>query len=81
MAAKLHISSLVVHGRPECLQSVGAGIAAIAGASLELQDSSGKMVVLAEGGSEQSILDIIAQIESLPGVLATALVFHQVETA
>ena len=79
MPDELHISSLVVHGRPECLGPLRAELAGLPGVEIHAAAPSGKLVVTLETGSEQEILSRLATISALEGVLAASLVFHQVE--
>jgi nitrate reductase NapD len=74
-----HISSLLVHGRPEAVPGLAAAIAGIAGAEVPIADPSGKLVVTIEGASEDAIADALARINLLDGVLAATLVFHHVD--
>jgi nitrate reductase NapD len=74
-----HISSLLVHGRPEAVPRLAAAIARIAGAEVPIADPSGKLVVTIEGASEDAIADALARINLLDGVLAATLVFHHVD--
>jgi nitrate reductase NapD len=79
MADELHISSLVVHGRPERLGALRTDLAGLPGVEIHAASASGKLVVTLETGSEQEILARLATISALEGVLAASLVFHQVE--
>lgn len=74
-----HISSLVVHGRPEALPALAAAIAKIAGAEVPIADARGKMVVTLETRTEAEIADAVARISLLEGVFAATLVFHHVD--
>ena len=79
MPAELHISSLVVHARPEALDAVQVGIDTMAGAEVHGRSPAGKIVVTLESPDEAGILERLADIRALPGVLSAALVFHQVD--
>jgi nitrate reductase NapD len=74
-----HISSLVVHGRPQAIEALTTAIGAIAGAEVPIADPRGKLVVTLETTSEAGITDALARISLLDGVLAATLVFHHVE--
>ena len=74
-----HISSLIVHGRPQAIEALTAAIGAIAGAEVPIADPGGKLVVTLEATSEAEIAAALAKINLLDGVLAATLVFHHVE--
>ena len=79
MPEELHVSSLVVHGRPERLAELRAHLAGLPGVEIHAVAASGKLVVTLETTSEQEILARLATISALQGVLAASLVFHHVE--
>ena len=80
-ARETHISSLVVHARPECFAGIDRAIAALPGAEIAIADPSGKMVVTLETKSQAAVADALTTITLLDGVLSAALVFHHVEEA
>lgn len=77
MAAPLHISSLLVHVRPELLAAVKANLRQLEGLELHQESPQGKLVVVLETEHERHILARIEQINALPGVLNAALVYHE----
>ncbi|MGE8297252.1 MAG: chaperone NapD [Pseudomonas sp.] len=77
MAALLHISSLLVHVRPEMLAAVKANLRQLDGLELHQESPQGKLVVVLETDHERQILTRIEQINALPGVLNAALVYHE----
>lgn len=79
MADELHVSSLVVHGRPERLETIRLALARLEGVEIHAAAPSGKLVVTLETTSEQQIVAQLATITLLDGVLSATLVFHQVE--
>jgi nitrate reductase NapD len=79
VAEELHVSSLVVHGRPERLGEIRAGLARLSGVEVHAGAPSGKLVVTLETGSEQEIVAHVTTISLLDGVLSATLVFHHVE--
>jgi len=80
MPGEIHVSSLIVHARPETAAAVEAGIEGIEGAEVRAAQE-GRLVVVLETRDEQAILDRMHRIGDLPGVVSTSLIFHQVETA
>ena len=79
MADELHVSSLVVHGRPERLEAIRAGLARLAGVEVHAAAATGKLVVTLETESEHEIVARLTAISLLDGVLSATLVFHHVE--
>lgn len=78
-AAEFHVSSLVVHVRPERLGEVRAALEAMPGAEVHGVSSAGKLVVTLETGSQHDVVLHMGAIGELPGVLSTALVYHHFE--
>lgn len=79
--AELHISGLVLRARPERLAAVTDVLQRLPGAETVAHDALGKLALTLETGSEQALLDVIARLERLPGVLNVALVYHHHEPA
>lgn len=77
MAAPTHISSLLVHVRPQLLAAVKANLRQLEGLELHQESPQGKLVVVLETEHERHILARIEQINALPGVLNAALVYHE----
>ncbi len=74
-----HISSLVVHSRPEKLEANVAAVAAMPNAEVPKWDAAGKFVVLLECEDEAALMQGITNIELLPGVISASLVYHQID--
>ena len=79
MSAECHISSLVVHTRPEHVPAIVARIDAIHGAEVHGGHDTGKLIVTLETDTESQVVDRINAIQLLDGVLAATLVFHHSE--
>ena len=77
--AEIHISSALVHVRPERTQEVAAQIAAQDGAELHFAEA-GKIIVTLEAATSGAIADRLGEIARLAGVLAATLVYHEVTT-
>lgn len=80
-ADRVHISSLVVHVRPECRAEASARISALAGAEIHGVSDSGKLVVVLETAHEADILSHINLINEIPGIVATSMIYHEIDTA
>jgi nitrate reductase NapD len=79
MTDELHVSSLVVHGRPERLEAIRAELVRLAGIEVHAAAPTGKLVVTLETASEHEIVARLTTISLLDGVLSATLVFHHVE--
>ena len=75
-----HISSLVVHCRPDVIERVLADINALEGTEVPEFAPEGKLVVLMESPTEREIMQRISTIEAIPGVVGAALVYHHVDS-
>jgi periplasmic nitrate reductase NapD len=75
----VHISSLVVHGRPERAQAVARHLRALRGVAVHGGVEAGKLVVTLETATEAEIVARLNAIQALDGVLAATLVYHHHE--
>lgn len=75
----VHISSLVVHCRPERMGTVIPAIEAIPDATVPEHSEAGKLVVLLETANEGAVMERISALEALSGVISVALVYHQID--
>lgn len=76
---EVHISSLVVHAFPKQLSDVKSAIEDIPNTEIHASSDQGKLVVVLETENEHLILERIDQIGSLPGVITTSMIYHQVD--
>ena len=76
---EVHISSMVVHARPEYLATVKHYIEQLPGAEIYGESDNGKLVVVLETQNQGYITDVIEKINNFDHVLSTALVYHQIE--
>jgi periplasmic nitrate reductase NapD len=75
---EVHISSLVVHSRPERASAIAGVLAGMEGTELHAQ-SGGKLVITLETETEAEVVERLTAIQLLEGVLAATLVFHHFE--
>src|SRR3954452_7740530 len=80
MPEEIHVSSLVVHCRRELATAIAAELNAVSGMEVHGGVAQGKLVVTLETISEVEIVERMNALQSLEGVLAATLVFHQFET-
>jgi nitrate reductase NapD len=81
MPDEFHVSSLVVHSRPDCAAAIASTIGTMPGMEVHGGVAEGKLVVTLETASEGEIVERLNTVQLLDGVLAATLVFHQFETA
>ena len=73
MSAEFHISSLLVHVRPDFAGAASASIAGLPGAEVHLADDRGRIIVTLESPSEADVLSALDAIQKLPGVLSAGI--------
>ena len=76
----LHIASLVIHVHPDALTQVADRVVTFNGVQLHGSHPSGKLVVTLEAPHARDILDCVAQIEQLKGVINASLVYQHIES-
>ena len=76
---EVHISSMVVHARPDYLSIVKNNIRRLSGTEIHAESDNGKLVVVLETQDQGYITDTIEKINNLEYVLSTSLVYHQIE--
>ena len=79
MTDECHISSLVVHTRPDRVPSIIESLGTIEGAEVHGGADTGKLIVTLETETENQVVERINAIQLLDGVLAATLVFHHFE--
>lgn len=77
---ELHITSLVLHALPRHLDRVSRAIAAVPGAELHASGPTGKMVVTLEAASARQIMDRVAELQAIDGVISAVLVYQHAES-
>lgn len=71
---------MVVNVRPRGLQDVKNQIRTLPGVEIHGESEAGKLVLVLETDSQNSVTEIIDRINDMRHVLTTALVYHQIET-
>ena len=79
MPDEVHISSLVVHSRPERAAMIADHLQRLPGVDVHGGIELGKLVVTLETATEGEIVERLNTIQLLEGVLAATLVFHHSE--
>jgi len=75
-----HIASLVVHTLPHRVDAVADQVATLPGAEIHAVAALGKLVVTLEAPGSGPILDTIATIQRIDGVINAALVYQCADT-
>lgn len=76
---EVHIAGVLVQARAQALPQLQLQVGALPGASLEQVAPDGRMVVLVEAGSAAQVMDTLAALRELRGVLNVALVYQHAE--
>jgi nitrate reductase NapD len=79
MPDEVHISSLIVHCRPERASAVARHLRGLAGVGVHGGVEAGKLVVTLETATEAEVIERLNAIQTLDGVLAATLVYHHHE--
>jgi nitrate reductase NapD len=74
-----HVSSLVVHVRPERAGAARAALNGMPGVEIHAE-ADGKIIVTLETDTEADIVTRLNEISLLDGVMSAALVYHHFET-
>lgn len=76
---ELHIASLVLHVMPQTLSHVAQALLQVDDAQVHGTHPDGKLVVTLEGPHAGAIMDKVAQIQQIAGVLNVSLVYQHAE--
>jgi nitrate reductase NapD len=79
-AACLDVSGIVVHADPAAAAEVRDALGRIEGVTVHAVSPQGKIVATVETASEAASAERFERIGALAGVLATAMVYHQIES-
>ena len=78
MRPERHLTSLVVHARPERCEEVADRLRSM-GCEIHIASETGKLVVTLEAADARTLGDTVTAMQNVEGVLAATLVFHHVE--
>jgi len=73
-----HVSSLVVHVRPDRAEAARAALTGMPGVEVHAE-AAGKIIVTLETETEADIVTRLNEISLLDGVMSAALVYHHFE--
>ncbi|HEY9397853.1 MAG TPA: chaperone NapD [Burkholderiales bacterium] len=77
----VHIAGILVYARPELIERVQENIQSLDGAEVLTATQSGKIVVTLESETSAGIVEALAAIGDVYGVLSTALVYEHHEAS
>lgn len=81
MNGQIHISSIVVTADPARIAVVEQMISGIQIAEVALVSPPGKLIVTLETTNETEMVQVLTDIQLMPGVVSAALVYHQTTNA
>lgn len=81
MSDEIHISSLIVHARPDALATITARIQALGGEIVPTGGDASRLIVLMEQPSARATADMLDAINALAGVYSALPVYHHAEPA
>ena len=79
MNEALHIASLVIHVLPAAVEQVAQSMATVEAAHVHGTHPNGKLVITLEGPSAAFIMDQVALIRQIAGVINVSLVYQHTE--
>lgn len=79
MEQDVHIAGVLVHARPELSERVQENIQLLEGAEVLTASQSGKIVVTLESETSAGIVEAVAAIGDVYGVVSAALVYEHHE--
>lgn len=75
----MNICSVIVHCKPEKAQAVKQGLEKEQGVEVFGGEKEGKLIATIEATGERALSEIMAGFNQIPGVIDTAMVYHQEE--
>ncbi|MFK5984757.1 MAG: chaperone NapD [Pseudomonadota bacterium] len=75
----MNICSVIVHCNPSKAESVKGNLEQRQGIDVFGGVKEGKIIVTIEAGGERLLSEIMAEFNQIPGVIDTAMVYHQEE--
>jgi len=72
----IHVSGVLVHARPECLESVRAQLESAPGIEIHAMTPEGHLVTVVERPSDGELADVFIDMQNTAGVLSASLVYH-----
>ncbi len=76
----MNIAGVLVHSRPENIDSVRTKLAQLEGVEIHAVTADGRFVVTVEDEDGRRVADTMMHFQDLSGVLSAAMVYHQYES-
>lgn len=81
MNDEIHISSLVVHARPDAMATIRRAILALDCEIVPSEGDASRLIVLVERPSDRAVADTLDAINAIAGVFSALPVYHHAEPA
>jgi len=75
----MNISGVLVRVYPEQITSVGESLVAMQGVEVHGNSDDGRIVVTVEQDDANLMSDVLTNMQTIPGVLAASMIYHQFE--
>ena len=75
----MNISGVMVRAYPNKIQAVEEILLSMEGVEVHGHNDDGRMVVTVEQANTREASDVIMQMQNVPGVLSTMMIYHQFE--
>jgi len=73
----MNVCGVLVHAKPDSVDSVEAALAEIPGVEAHGRAARGRLIVTVEDTVEVTAADALARLNKVPGIIAAALVYHE----
>ena len=79
MNDETHISSFIIHARPDAVGDLSARLLALDCEIVPSRGDASRLIVLVERSSDRAVADVLDAINLLPGVYSALPVYHHAE--
>ncbi len=75
----MNISGVLVRAYPQQINPVSDSLREMSGVEIHGNNDDGRIVVTVEQDDANQMSDVLTQMQTLPGVLAASMIYHQFE--
>ena len=75
----MNISGVVVRTFPKDIGVVSKALSRLVGVEVHGASDDGRLVVTVEQPGEQALTDVLTDMQNIPKILSTSLIYHQFE--